>query len=147
MRPFTIAAALILLTGSISALRAADRASDEPAIQDDLRPTDLTTGRRGSSDEPAIRDDPRARDLSASKTSVGRSTIEVGGLTPEQSDKVRAIRARAAEEIQVIRDRESAEVMAVLNEQQRAEFLKIEEDQDADRLRRVTTRPATTASE
>ena len=137
-------AVLILLAVSFSTLPAADRAADEPAIRPDPRPTDLTSGRKGSSDEPKIRDEPRARDLSTPKTAVGRSRLEVSSLTPEQSEKLRSIRQRAAEEIQTIRDRERAEIMAVLSEEQRTEYMKIESDLKPDRARRVTTLPATT---
>jgi hypothetical protein len=135
---------LILLSVSFCALLAADKAVDEPGIRPDPRPTDLTTGRRGSNEEPAIRGEPRARDLSIGKTATGRSTLDVSSMTPEQSEKVRAIRQRAAEEIQTIRDRERAEIMAVLNEQQRGEYAKMENDLKPDRPRRVTTLPATT---
>lgn len=144
MKRLVAVAALIMVAVSFSALDAADRAADEPAIRADPRPTDLTAGRRGSNDEPPIRDEPRARDLSTGKTLTGRSSLEVSSMTPEQSDKVRAIRQRAAEEIQTIRDRERAEIMAVLNEQQRAEYLKSEENLKPERPRRVTTLPATT---
>ena len=136
-------AALILLTLCLSVLPAADRAADEPAIRPDPRPTDLTSGRKGSSDEPRIRDEPRARDLSTPKTAVGRSTLEVSSLTPEQSEKVRSIRQKATEEIQTIRDRERAEIMAVLSEDQRVEYINLESDLKPDRPRRVTTLPAT----
>lgn len=137
-RSFLFALAIVF-SGAV--LRAAD---EEPAIRPDPRPTDLTTGRRGTSDEPVIRRDPRPLDLSAPKTSVGRSTIYVSNLTLEQSDRIRAIRQRAAQEIQAIRDRERGEIMAVLDVQQRLEFARLEAEQDAPRPRRATTTPATT---
>ena len=143
MKRLVAVAALFLLGVSFSALWAADRAADEPVIRPDPRPTDLTVGRKGSNDEPKIRDEPRARDLSTPKTAVGRSTLEVSSLTLEQSEQVRAIRQRAADEIQTIRDRERVEIMAVLTEQQRVEYMKLENDLKPDRPRRVTTLPAT----
>ena len=137
-------AGLICLAISLSSLRGADRAADEPAIRPDPRPTDLTTGRKRTPDEPVIQSEPRARDLTTGRTAVGRSTLEVSSLTPEQSATIRTIRQRAADDIQMIRDRERVEIIAVLNEQQRAEYLKLEESLKADRPRRVTTLPATT---
>jgi len=144
MKRLVAVAALICLAISLSSLRGADRAADEPTIRPDPRPTDLTVGRKGSNDEPKIREEPRARDLSTPKTAAGRSTLEVSSLTPEQSEQVRSIRQRAAEDIQAIRDRERVEIMAVLNEQQREEYAKLESDLKPDRPRRVTTLPATT---
>jgi hypothetical protein len=137
--------ALLAVVVSLSAvaLRAAD---EEPAIRPDPRPTDLTTGRRGTSDEPVVRQDPRPLDLSAPRTAVGRSTLEVTGLTSEQFERIRAIRQRAAQEVQAIRDRERGEIMSVLNEQQRAEFVKLENEPAATPrpLRAAATAPATT---
>ncbi len=141
MKPFVLAALLACVV-SFSVLLAAD----EPAIRPDPRPTDLTTGRRGSNDEPAIREEPRARDFSAPKTTVGRSTLEVTSFTPEQSEKVRAIREKAAAEIQVIRDREQAEIIALLNDEQRAQYPKYENEHGTDRARGATTTTAVPAS-
>jgi hypothetical protein len=144
MKRFAAVAALICLAISLSSLRGADRAADEPAIRPDPRPTDLTTGRKRTTDEPVIQSEPRARDLTTGRTAVGRSTLEVSSLSPEQSATIRTIRQRAADDIQTIRDRERVEIMAVLNEQQRAEYLKLEENLKPDRPRRVTTLPAST---
>ncbi len=137
-----VLAALLACVVSFSALLAADR-GDEPTIRPDPRPTDLTTGRRGSNNEPGIREEPRARDFSAPKTAVGRSTIEVTNFTPEQAEKVRAIREKAAAEIQAIRDREQAEIMALLNDEQRSQYLTHEDEQATNRLRRPTTATTT----
>ena len=144
MKRLVAVAALICLAVSLSSLRGADRAADEPTIRPDPRPTDLTTGRKRTTDEPVIQSEPRARDLTTGTTTVGRSTLEVSSLTPEQSATIRSIRQRAAEDIQTIRDRERVEIMAVLNEQQRAEYMKLDNDLKPDRPRRVTTLPATT---
>jgi hypothetical protein len=81
--------------------------------------------------------------LSAPKQSTGRSTSEIEGLTLEQSDRIRAIRARAETEIQAIRDRERGEIMLVLNQQQRAEFLRRENGVKTE-TRRPATAPTTT---
>jgi hypothetical protein len=125
---------------SAVALRAAD--GDEPAILPDPRPADLTTGRKGTNYEPAVRPDPRPLDLSAPKQSTARSTLDIEGLTLEQSDRIRAIRARAETDIQVIRERERAEILLVLDEQQRVELLRREGAAKID-MHRPTTTPAT----
>jgi len=139
-----IAAALIAFAVSWTALRAAERPADEPAIRADPRPADLTTGRRGSSDEPKIRDEPKPRDISSPRSVVGRATPEVSSLSPGQSEQLRLIRERAAAEIAAVHDRERAEIMAVLNEQQRAEYLKIEDAQTGSVVRRPATLRAPT---
>jgi hypothetical protein len=135
-------ALLVLVIAFCAVALSAAAEGDEPAIRPDPRPADLTTGRKGTNYEPAVRPDPRPLDLSAPKQSTGRTTLEIEGLTLEQSDRIRAIRARAEADIQAIRDRERGEIMLVLDEQQRAEFLKRERAAKID-MRRPTTTPAT----
>ena len=129
------------------ALRAAD---EEPGIRPDPRPTDLTSKQPGTNDEPKIRPDPRAQDLSAPRKATGKSTLEVDGLTLEQSDKIQSIRARAQTDIQAIRDRERAEIMMVLTDQQRVEFLKREGmakgEPTRETMRRAATVPTTSSA-
>ncbi len=137
-----LTAAMIMLGCVSAALLAADRAAEEPAIRADPRPTDLTTGQRGSNDEPASRGESRALDASLPKTVVGRSTLEVGSLTPNQSEQLRTIREKAAAEVKAIHDRERAEIMAVLNEQQRREYVKLEDAALAGEAGRPATAPA-----
>ena len=138
-----VALVALVLTLSTVALWAAD---EEPAVRPDPRPTDLTTGRRGTSDEPVVRREPRPLDLSTPKTAVGRSNFEISNLTLEQTDRIRAIRQRAEQEVQAIRDRERGEIMSILNDQQRLEYARIEAEQAVgQRPRRMTaTAPATT---
>jgi hypothetical protein len=133
----------LILSVSAMALRAAD---EEPGIRPDPRPTDLTSKRRGTNDEPKVRPDPRPLDLSAPKQATGKSMLDVDGVTLEQSEKIRAIRARAETDIQAIRDRERAEIMMVLNEQQRVEFLKRESGRVTETARRATTSPTSVPS-
>lgn len=141
------AAALVLLVVSVSAIIGADRAPDEPPVRPDPRPADLTTGRPRLTDEPLIREEPRPRDLSAPKTAAGRSTLAIGGLTPDQSERIAVIRQQAAQEVQAVRDRERAQIMAVLSEEQRAEYLKYEDGSESERPRSTmvttTTSPTT----
>lgn len=135
-----------LLALAAAALQAAD---EEPAIRPDPRPTDLTTGRRGSNDEPAIRSDRRAVDVSISRIEGGGAILprkQISGLTADQSDRIRLIHEKASADIQAIHDRERAEIMTILNAQQRAEFNQNEDQRDGERPRRATTTPATTQS-
>ena len=89
---------------------------------------------------PADQAKPAAAEKKPASGRMAQPWSKMSSLSEEQKDKIKAIHAKALEEIKAIRDKERADIVALLTDDQKNELKSVEEKAMAERKSNAAAR-------